>query len=80
MRIEKTSPVLAFDNMQDRVIQDTTRRKTYEVALDGPHATGIFFGVPSEQERAVWLHSVSFEAVRSSLPIRDGSSGMDRPT
>jgi hypothetical protein len=74
MRIDGKSgqAPLAFDNMQDRPVKGTSAWRNYEVVLDVPSgATGIFFGVLLDGPGTVWMNSLKFEEVPTSIPSTD---------
>jgi len=80
MRVDKGPQAVAFDNMQNRAIKGTTGWNAYEVVLDVPQdATGVFFGVLLSKTGTVWLNSVKFEVVGSSVPVT-GRPQREAPT
>jgi hypothetical protein len=63
---------LSFDNMQDRPVKGTSAWRNYEVVLDVPSgATGIFFGILLDGPGTVWMNSLKFEEVPTSIPTTD---------
>jgi hypothetical protein len=60
---------LAFDNMQDRSIKNTTEWTRYEVVLDvDKSATSISFGTLMEGAGSLWIDDVEVEIVAKSVP------------
>jgi hypothetical protein len=69
MRVNKGNLVIAFDNMQGRVLKGTHDWKDYEVVLDVPRdATDISFGVLLQGSGSVWLRHPQLETVGYSVP------------
>jgi hypothetical protein len=82
MRVDKGTAPVAFDNMQDRAIKDTTGWQRYEVVLEVPQdATGISFGILLTGAGEVCLNSPKFEIVDVDTPATDltGKKLPDRP-
>lgn len=80
MRIDKSSQVLAFDNMQSRPIKGSSDWQKYEVVLDVPQeASGIFFGVLLSGPGTVWLNSGKIEVVDSNIPTTGGGAQQSKP-
>jgi hypothetical protein len=69
MRVNKGKLVVAFDNMQDRVLRGTGGWQDCEIVLEiPPEATDISFGVLLSGSGAVWLSHPRFETVPSYIP------------
>jgi hypothetical protein len=59
--------LLAFDNMNDRVIKGTTPWRRYEIVLDVPEgATNISFGALLAGNGKIWFDQVVFEQAPQS--------------
>lgn len=79
MRVDGESPQtpLAFDNMQNRPITETSDWNLYEIVLNVPQeATNIAFGVLIRGTGRVWINDVEFEIVDDQVP----TTGMIRST
>ena len=79
MRVDSGTKSVAFDNMQNRAIKETTGWRNYAVVLDVPKdATVISFGILVSKSGTVWLNSAQFETVGMDVPVTDmwaGGSG-----
>jgi hypothetical protein len=70
MRVDQGKDAVAFDNMQDRPIKDTTGWQRYEVVLDVPKdATGLSFGILLSGAGEVWLSNTKFDVVGADVPV-----------
>ena len=69
--------VLAFDNMQDRPIKETTTWQRYEVVLDVPDsAVGVALGVLLDGPGEVWLNNTELQIVNTSTPTTGHNMAM----
>ncbi|MEK6646860.1 MAG: hypothetical protein AABY84_09340 [Candidatus Firestonebacteria bacterium] len=71
MRVDgPENKVLSFDNMGNRKIKGTVDWTKYEIVLNVPqNSTNISFGVLLEGIGQVWINSLQFEEVDSSVSI-----------
>jgi len=68
---EQVKP-LAFDNMSNRAITDTTEWTKYTMVLDIPNnATNMAYGVLLNGNGKVWFDNLSFEIVDNNTPVTD---------
>ena len=69
---EQTTTPLAFDNMNNRSIKDTTDWSKYTLVLDIPNnATNMAYGVLLTGNGKVWFDNLSFEIVDKNTPLTD---------
>jgi hypothetical protein len=72
MRIDRDKKPVAFDNMQDRPIEDTQGWTQHAIVLDvDASATAIAFGILLRGRGAVWIDDVAFEVVGEDVPVTD---------
>jgi len=65
---------LAFDNMNNRPIKDTTEWSAYSLVLDVPkRATKMAFGVLLVGSGKVWFNELNFHIVSHDTPVTDHS-------
>jgi hypothetical protein len=74
MRVDKaagdTSRILAFDNMDGRVLKGTTDWQDCQIVLDvAPDATNINFGVTLRGPGNVSISNISLELVGQDVPV-----------
>lgn len=63
---------LAFDNMKNRPIKESTKWAKYTMVLDVPaNATKMAYGVLLNGNGKVWFDNLSFEIVDQNTPITD---------
>jgi hypothetical protein len=68
--------VLAFENMQDRGVTDTTAWAQYVITLDIPvEAQSISFGALLAGEGTAWVDSLALESLPSPAPPPSGRQG-----
>jgi len=61
---------LAFDNMSDRPIRESSEWKQYHIVLEVPEeAVALAYGVLLNGAGRVWVDDISFEVVDESVPI-----------
>lgn len=66
---DKKGRMLAFDNMENRRITETTDWKSYSIVLDVPKETAsIAFGVLLAGTGQVWFDEIKFEIVSDTVP------------
>jgi hypothetical protein len=67
---------LAFDNMEDRSINGTTRWANYDVVLDVPSsAKGITVGLFLAGAGRIWLDDLHLNTVKKSVPATGATRG-----
>jgi len=70
--------VLAFDNMQNRPIKESTNWTKYEVVLFVPKdATSISYGVLLDGTGQIWFKDVTLEVVDDTVPETGSSKGRE---
>ncbi|WP_293749905.1 hypothetical protein [uncultured Paraglaciecola sp.] len=63
---------LAFDNMNNRAITETTEWSKYTMVLDIPNnATNMAYGLLLNGNGKVWFDNLSFEIVDKNTPVTD---------
>ncbi len=69
--------VLAFDNMDSRVVAGTTGWQRYEIVLDVPsNSVDIAFGYFLAGSGRVWADNFKLEKVDASVPVTATAPGM----
>lgn len=72
MRIDREKKPVAFDNMQNRPITDTSNWTQHAVVLDvDSKATAVAFGILLTGKGAVWIDDVMFDVVGDDVPATD---------
>lgn len=76
MRVDgKEKTGLAFDNMSDRAVKDTSDWTQFQVVLDVPdNAEQLYFGCLLAGKGKIWVDDMALEVVGSDVPTT-GKSG-----